>query len=152
MMVQDHSSEYRRGNVWLFIRVEDKYATSKDIMLKDKSVVSKRTIEQIASDKNSHMAKQPKRNKQYSRKSKAGSTAGFKDGIKGAMPGTIAPMLCTLTKDVIDDKNYLYEIKWDGYRIISYVNSGNVRLDSRSALDYTRKYPPIVEALKDTRP
>jgi hypothetical protein len=30
------------------------------------------------------------------------------------MPGEIAPMLCTLTKEPIDDRDYLYEIKWDG--------------------------------------
>src|ERR1700712_1257125 len=68
-------------------------------------------------------------------------------GKKSPMPTSIAPMLCTLTKDPIDDPEYLYEIKWDGYRIISYVNKNKVRMDSRSALNYTPKYPPIVQAL-----
>lgn len=57
-------------------------------------------------------------------------------------------MLCTLTKEPVTDPDYLFEIKWDGYRIISYVNKGKVRMDSRSALDYTKKYPPVAEALK----
>jgi bifunctional non-homologous end joining protein LigD len=56
---------------------------------------------------------------------------------KQAMPAEVAPMLCTLTKDPIDDPDYLYEIKWDGYRIISYVKKGHVQMDSRSAKDYT---------------
>jgi bifunctional non-homologous end joining protein LigD len=64
------------------------------------------------------------------------------------MPEKLSPMLCTLTKDVVADTDYLYEIKWDGYRIISYVKNGKIRMDSRSALDYTKKYPPVARALK----
>ena len=58
-------------------------------------------------------------------------------------------MLCTLTKEVVQDEDYLYEVKWDGYRIISYIEDGKVRMDSRSALDYTKKYPPVAKALKE---
>src|SRR4051794_1420099 len=72
-------------------------------------------------------------------------------GIKATMPTSVSPMLCTLTKVPVADPRYIYEIKWDGYRIISYVNKGKVRMDSRSALDYTRKYPPVVSALKELK-
>jgi bifunctional non-homologous end joining protein LigD len=44
-----------------------------------------------------------------------------KQGIKKAMPKSVKPMLCTLTKEVVPDDDYLYEVKWDGYRIISYI-------------------------------
>jgi bifunctional non-homologous end joining protein LigD len=64
------------------------------------------------------------------------------------MPSGISPMLCTLVKEPPDYPDYIYEIKWDGYRIISYVNGNKVRMDSRSALDYTKKYPLVAEALK----
>lgn len=69
-------------------------------------------------------------------------------GRKAPMPPVVIPMLCTLTKQPIEDPDYLFEIKWDGYRIISFVNKGKVRMNSRSALDYTSKYPPVVTALK----
>jgi bifunctional non-homologous end joining protein LigD len=72
-----------------------------------------------------------------------------KMGKKQPIPAEVSPMLCTLTREPIDDPEYLYEIKWDGYRIISYVNKGKVRMDSRSAKDYTLRYPLIVKALKD---
>lgn len=75
-------------------------------------------------------------------------SAILKTGKKAPMPSGIAPMLCTLTKDPIDDPDYLYEIKWDGYRIISYVQKGRVRMDSRSAKDYTLRYPLVTEALR----
>ena len=38
----------------------------------------------------------------------------IKGGIKAKMPGLVSPMLCTLTKEVIQDEKYLYELKWDG--------------------------------------
>ncbi len=69
-------------------------------------------------------------------------------GIKSVMPSKVFPMLCTLVKEVPGDDKYIYEIKWDGYRIISYANGSKLRMDSRSALDYTAKYPPVAKALK----
>ena len=71
----------------------------------------------------------------------------IKKGRKTPMPSRIAPMLCTLTREPVDDPDYLYEVKWDGYRILSYVNKGKAKLDSRSARDYTGRYPVIIEAL-----
>lgn len=64
------------------------------------------------------------------------------------MPQRVDPMLCTLVKEVPALPDYIYEVKWDGYRIISYVSSGKVRMDSRSGLNYTAKYPPVQQALK----
>ena len=57
-------------------------------------------------------------------------------------------MLCTLTKQVPSNSDFVYEIKWDGYRISSYVNGRTVRMDSRKGLDYTHKYPLVQRALK----
>lgn len=64
------------------------------------------------------------------------------------MPARISPMLCTLTKEVIEDADYLYEVKWDGYRIVSFAEGGKIHMDSRSGLDYTHKYPNVAKALK----
>lgn len=58
-------------------------------------------------------------------------------------------MLCTLTKEVVPDDDCLYELKWDGYRIISYIEKSKVRMDSCSAFDYTKKYPHVAIALKE---
>jgi bifunctional non-homologous end joining protein LigD len=68
-------------------------------------------------------------------------------GKKSKIPGSVQPMLCTLTKEVIEDPKYLYELKWDGYRIISSASKGKVRMDSRSSLDYTHKYPVVAKAV-----
>jgi bifunctional non-homologous end joining protein LigD len=63
------------------------------------------------------------------------------------MPRKVKPMLCTLLAKPFNDDKYIYEIKWDGYRIIAYKNGGQVTLESRSNLDYSKKYPSIINAL-----
>ncbi len=42
-----------------------------------------------------------------------------------------------------DDDNWAYEVKWDGYRTIAFVDGGELRLQSRRLLDVTVKYPEI---------
>jgi bifunctional non-homologous end joining protein LigD len=65
-----------------------------------------------------------------------------------AQPTVIKPMLATLIKQPFTDKDYVYEVKWDGYRIIAFSNAGSVKLQSRGGKDYTRKYPAIAKAVK----
>jgi bifunctional non-homologous end joining protein LigD len=66
---------------------------------------------------------------------------------KSAVP-KVVPMLATLLKEVYTNEDYVHEVKWDGYRIIAYLNNGNVKLQSRGGQDYTDKYSPVVSALK----
>lgn len=63
-------------------------------------------------------------------------------------PAAIKPMLSTLVKQPFTDENYVYEVKWDGYRIIAHCHKGKVWLQSRGGQDYSKKYPSIVRALK----
>src|SRR5687768_11440719 len=72
-------------------------------------------------------------------------------GVKAPLPKDIKPMLCTLIKEAPDDPAYVYEVKWDGYRILSFANKSKVKMGSRSGLDYTSKYPPIARALADLK-
>lgn len=64
------------------------------------------------------------------------------------MPDAVKPMLATLTDKPFDNDNWIYEIKWDGYRAISYLNNGKVNLLSRKTLSFNDKYPVIIDALK----
>ena len=143
----------RGENGWLLTKIKDEYASSEDISLKDKSVISKKTLDQMADDKN---AKEWKSNRRSNGKVKRTNykfhiSETIKEGSKSPIPKSVQPMLCTLTREVINDPRFLYEIKWDGYRIISYVEKGKVRMDSRSALNYTEKYPNVAKALKDLK-
>ena len=63
-------------------------------------------------------------------------------------PSSVKPMLCTLVQEPFTKEGWLYEIKWDGYRIIAYKQKNRITLRSRSGLDYTDRYPAVVNALK----
>ncbi len=69
------------------------------------------------------------------------------NNLKGAvareMPTAITPMLATSTEKPFDDPDWLFEIKWDGYRAVSFVAEGKVRLASRNHNDMTGQFPEI---------
>lgn len=69
------------------------------------------------------------------------------DYPKKAVPDVIKPMLCTLVDQPFDRENWLFEMKWDGYRAIGTKQDGEIRLYSRNNLDFRQKYPEIAEAL-----
>jgi len=152
ILIKFKEDKYEGG--WRLIKADDQYATKEDILLKEKSVKSKLTIEQMAENKvaavwNSNREDGEAQDQDRNPSENPGIDELKKRGIKKAMPKSVKPMLCTLTKEVVPDEDYLYEVKWDGYRIISYIQNGKVRMDSRSALDYTAKYPPVAKALKE---
>lgn len=55
--------------------------------------------------------------------------------------------LATLSKTVPNGKNWVYEIKFDGYRIVAFCEDGKVELFSRGGKDYSDKFSPICSAL-----
>lgn len=57
-------------------------------------------------------------------------------------------MLASLYDQAFDDANWVYEIKWDGYRAIAEVNKEEIRLYSRNGLSFEADYPIIFEELK----
>nr|WP_298935723.1 DNA ligase D [uncultured Dyadobacter sp.] len=58
-------------------------------------------------------------------------------------------MLCKLIFEIPQDPAYIFENKWDGYRIVSFINGESVKMASRSGLDYTQRYPVIAKALRE---
>ena len=45
-------------------------------------------------------------------------------------------MLATLVDEPFDDKDWVYEIKWDGFRLITEKRGNNVTLWSRNEIDH----------------
>ncbi len=56
-------------------------------------------------------------------------------------------MLAKLHDGSFDDPEWIYEIKWDGYRAIAEVNKKEPRLYSRNGLSFKSDYPAVYEAL-----
>ena len=148
----------RGKNDWLLIKMNDEYASPADITLKDKSVMSKKTLAQV---KNSTInIYESKRVKDPAVKSGKEADLGavkiaaaIKHRLKNApaaeFPAKLTPMLATLVDKPFDRQGWLYEVKWDGYRALAFLNKGSVELKSRNNKSFTKKFYPVTRALKD---
>jgi len=62
--------------------------------------------------------------------------------------GFIKPMLAKQTDKAFDNKDWLFEIKWDGYRAVADKNKKDILLYSRNGLSFQQTYPIVVDQLK----
>ena len=161
----------RGENAWLLFKVKDKYASKEDITLKDKSVITKKALEQV--EKSNTNIYGTKRVKETPVKSKKATTPNKRSDVKAAsakntkekdetistdkiiakgkrskFPVDVSPMLATLVDKPFDKEGWQYEIKWDGYRAIAFCNKNKVELKSRNDKSFNEKFYPVFNALK----
>lgn len=160
----------KEDNAWLLIKKRDKYARTTDVTKKDKSVQSGMKLEKVAKEstnewqsnrktstakkssvKTKTAAKKTPAKKKTAVKKKVSTEIAnlLKQGERSRMPGGIIPMLATLTDEPFDDKDWLYEIKYDGYRAVAYLDGDEVNIMSRKNLSFNKKFYPVVEALQE---
>lgn len=70
----------------------------------------------------------------------------FKPGRK--LDEYIKPMLASLGDDAFDNDNWIFELKWDGYRAIAELEKKNVKIYSRNGLSFNERYPALVTELQ----
>jgi bifunctional non-homologous end joining protein LigD len=61
------------------------------------------------------------------------------------MPEFVDPMLATLVAAPFDDPDWLFEIKWDGFRVETVVDRGTVRLWTRGRQDAARYFGQFLD-------
>ena len=61
-----------------------------------------------------------------------------------SMPEFIPPMLATLVGAPFDDPDWTFEIKWDGFRVETVIDSGDVRLWTRGQQDAAGYFGPFL--------
>src|SRR3954471_7614447 len=66
------------------------------------------------------------------------------DAVSGPMPDRIEPMAATLAGKAFSDPDWLYEIKWDGYRVEAVVRDGKVKLWTRNLKDAETYFPGLL--------
>ncbi|SFU27997.1 ATP-dependent DNA ligase LigD phosphoesterase module /ATP-dependent DNA ligase LigD polymerase module [Polaromonas sp. YR568] len=67
---------------------------------------------------------------------------------KAKLPETLAPQLATLvTRPPADPEGWVYEIKYDGYRMLARIEGSSVRLFTRNGNDWTSKLPKLAKAV-----
>ncbi len=72
-----------------------------------------------------------------------------KKGRKAPFYTSIQPMLATLVDKAFDNDDWTYEVKWDGYRAVGFINGSQVDLKSRNDKSFNIKYYPVFNALKE---
>ncbi len=58
------------------------------------------------------------------------------------------PMIATLVDEPFDDKGWLFETKWDGFRLVTEKRGHAVKLWSRNGIDVTTRYAVLLPALQ----
>jgi len=68
---------------------------------------------------------------------------GLQGAVKRPMPTAIHPMLATSVDKPFDSPEWLFEIKWDGYRAVCFLENGKSRLVSRNQNDLTGQFSEL---------
>jgi bifunctional non-homologous end joining protein LigD len=140
---------------WLLIKDKDAYMRRSGDITEERpeSVESGRLIEEIA---------EAKAGRTWQSKPKAGARAGNEKlkklaakarlpvpkGVrKGTLSRTVEPELATLVTKVPTSEGWLFEIKYDGYRILARVDGGKVNLISRNNKDWSDRFAPVARGL-----
>jgi bifunctional non-homologous end joining protein LigD len=85
------------------------------------------------------------------RGSKGPNISAIPGARQAPMPRRITPMLATLVDEPFDDAEWLFEVKWDGYRALAYIEDGATRLVSRNQNDLTGEFPELRDMAKHFR-
>ena len=75
----------------------------------------------------------------------AAESAIMRKGKASAILTDIKPMLAVPTPTAFDDKDWLFELKWDGFRAICTIDNGNATIVSRNGHSLTTRYPTLNE-------
>lgn len=109
---------------WLLLKEKDEYAkTSEEISKFTTSVRTGRTMKEIAAGTGDENTKNP-----------------F---------GATDVQLAKLADKIPEGNHWLYELKYDGYRILAYIEGNGARLITRNGNDYTRRFQSVASSLID---
>jgi bifunctional non-homologous end joining protein LigD len=144
---------HRDENGWLLIKHKDEYITEEDILEKETSVLTQRTMAEIADGAISRVKSKVDDSEKAAKKAKekvsiSKTSQSLSKKQPEPFPHNMTPMMATLVDTPFSKPGWVYEIKWDGYRAIAELENGAVKLYSRNHQPFEAKYPGIVEALK----
>ncbi|HXO38146.1 MAG TPA: DNA ligase D [Candidatus Acidoferrum sp.] len=76
-----------------------------------------------------------------------GDVSSTEGAVKAEMPTSLEPMLATLGNSVPSGTDWLYEVKWDGYRALCFIEGGKVRMLSRRGNKIEKQFATVAGAL-----
>lgn len=131
---------------WLLLKKKDRFATAGDILAENRSVVSHKTLEEELEDVTRKSFRQKKVHQ--IRLHETMESDSLNDAPRAPMPHAVAPMLAATAREPFDDPEWLFEVKWDGYRAVAEVRESGVSLYSRNGISFEKKFFPVVESLR----
>ncbi len=138
-LVRMRPSKGEKRENWLMIKeLDDQVDRDQPEITEDhqKSVASGRAMKEIA-----------KAPEAMWKKGAARKTAKTRKARHVRLPAFHTPALATLVDAIPTSGEWLYEVKLDGYRAIAAVSGDNVKIFTRSGLDWTAKFGGIADAL-----
>jgi bifunctional non-homologous end joining protein LigD len=140
---------------WLLRKIEDEFAGgSGDLVDREvTSVVTGRSMGEIAQGRGGKSVwhsnrDEAKRDPQQESKPRKKTAAGRKARGTGKPPAFRPPQLATLVDHVPEGPGWLHEVKYDGYRALIAVGGGTARAFTRTGLDWSDRFGPIVAAFE----
>lgn len=138
-LVRLHGKETEKQPPWLLIKDRDSFAHSSQ----EFSVVDELPDSVVP------LRKKKKRTAKKSPRNDPPAEPSTLPGQEAEMPGSLKPQLATLVDGIPrrgDD--WLYEVKFDGYRMLVRIEGSNVKLFTRNGHDWSAKVPHLVQALR----
>ncbi|HEX6181324.1 MAG TPA: non-homologous end-joining DNA ligase, partial [Chitinophagaceae bacterium] len=149
---------------WLLIKHRDEGATDKEFDIE--KVLPVKMIKEVIRDKRKLTSAKKSATKKASTKTASTKSSASKKAVKKKAeeeqpeqlkftrfnPGRkldhyIVPMLASLGDAPFDNKDWIFELKWDGYRAVAEVDKKKIKLYSRNGLSFNERYPVIVNEL-----
>jgi bifunctional non-homologous end joining protein LigD len=121
---------------WLLIKKKDECAQANfSIETFDTSVKTGRTKEEIEQGKDAVWSSR--------REEGQGGLINLANAERGPMPKSLEPMKAQLVDKPFDDERWLFEVKWDGIRLVAFIDEGNVTLQTRAGRIVDAEYPQL---------
>ncbi|MEQ8691021.1 MAG: DNA ligase D [Pseudomonadales bacterium] len=124
------------GREWLLIKERDSYASDQGVTFSDESVLSGQLVSE-------HKAGGSGTQKRLRRQLKSVSAAR----VKTFKRVNTRPMLAAAASDAHNRKGWLWELKYDGYRIVASKTAGEIKLLTRNGYDLADRFPEICQVL-----
>jgi bifunctional non-homologous end joining protein LigD len=142
-----HLVRMRGGDEWLMIRGGEnlKPVSAKQ---EDLSVLSGKTMRQLAENGRVWKSGKTEKTGPPPLAEKIRRRASGKGRRGGGLPAFVKPMKARLEAEPPREGNWIYEVKFDGFRALALLRGGNARLISRNEKTFDEKFPEILEAVK----
>jgi bifunctional non-homologous end joining protein LigD len=136
----------KKENQWLLIKAQDKFTSEDDLtLISPESVLSSKTIADMESEPEAILGSKLKASKKSNSASKKTMN---EENISYDLFPKIKPMLAHPFEKSFDNKQWVFEVKWDGVRAVLFKKDREIKIQSRNGNNITKQYPEIVTAAK----